>query len=118
MTAIDEVDNGLTMYDAQRRRLEDLGGAVAAARQALDLATQRYDRGIIDYLNVLDAQRELYALQDEQAISENAAVSDFVDAPGRLLDVPADFRRRLHSRRRCQRCSPAFETRLAIPTGR
>jgi len=79
LTAIDEVDNQLTMYDAARRRLEDLGGAVAAAEQALNLATQRYDRGIIDYLNVLDAQRELYALQDEQAVSENAAVSGFVD---------------------------------------
>jgi len=79
LSAINEVDNELTMYDAERLRLENLVGAVAAAQRALDLATQRYNRGIIDYLNVLDAQRSLYALQDEEAVSENTAVSDFVN---------------------------------------
>jgi NodT family efflux transporter outer membrane factor (OMF) lipoprotein len=78
LSAIAEVDNGLTTYDAERRRLENLSRAVTDARRAVDLATQRYDRGIIDYLNVLDAERSLYALQDEQAVSENIAVADFV----------------------------------------
>jgi len=79
LSAIAEVDNGLTTYDAERLRLDSLGRAIADARRALDLATQRYDRGIIDYLNVLDAQRSLFALQDQQAVSENTAVSDFVN---------------------------------------
>jgi NodT family efflux transporter outer membrane factor (OMF) lipoprotein len=79
LTAIAEVDNGLTTYDAQRRRLDNLGRAVVDAQRALDLATQRYNRGIIDYLNVLDAERSLYALQDEEALSENFAVADFVN---------------------------------------
>jgi NodT family efflux transporter outer membrane factor (OMF) lipoprotein len=78
LSAIAEVDNSLTTYDAERLRLDSLGRAIADARRALDLATQRYDRGIIDYLNVLDAQRSLYALQDQQAVSENLAVADFV----------------------------------------
>jgi NodT family efflux transporter outer membrane factor (OMF) lipoprotein len=79
LNAIADVDNGLTNYDAERRRLENLGRAVVAAQRAVDLATQRYDRGIIDYLNVLDAQRSLYTLQDQQAVSENTAVTDFVN---------------------------------------
>jgi NodT family efflux transporter outer membrane factor (OMF) lipoprotein len=79
LTAIAEVDNNLTTYDGERRRLESLGRAIADAQRALDLATQRYDRGIIDYLNVLDAQRSLFNLQDEQAVSESFAVSDFVN---------------------------------------
>jgi NodT family efflux transporter outer membrane factor (OMF) lipoprotein len=79
LTAIAEVDNNLTMYDADRQRLDNLNQAVIDAQRAVDLATQRYDRGIIDYLNVLDAQRSLYHLQDEQAVSENAAVADFVN---------------------------------------
>jgi NodT family efflux transporter outer membrane factor (OMF) lipoprotein len=79
LTAIAEVDNGLTRYDAERQRLDRLGRAVVDAQRAVSLATQRYDRGIIDYLNVLDAQRSLYLLQDEQANSENAAVANFVD---------------------------------------
>jgi NodT family efflux transporter outer membrane factor (OMF) lipoprotein len=79
LTAIAEVDNGLTTYDGERRRLENLGRAIADAQRALDLATQRYDRGIIDYLNVLDAQRSLFNLEDQQAVSENSAVADFVN---------------------------------------
>jgi NodT family efflux transporter outer membrane factor (OMF) lipoprotein len=79
LSAIAEVDNSLTTYDAERLRLDSLGRAIADAQRALDLATQRYDRGIIDYLNVLDAQRSLFTLQDQQAVSENFAVSDFVN---------------------------------------
>jgi len=79
LTAIAEVDNWLTIYDADQRRLEDLSGAISDAQRALDLAGQRYDRGIIDYLNVLDAQRSLFTLQDAQAVSESQAVGDFVN---------------------------------------
>jgi NodT family efflux transporter outer membrane factor (OMF) lipoprotein len=79
LTAIAEVDNSLTTYDAERRRLDSLARAVTDAQRAVSLATQRYDRGIIDYLNVLDAQRSLYTLQDQQAVSENSAVGDFVN---------------------------------------
>ena len=79
LSAIADVDNGLTNYDAERLRLENLGRAIVAAQRALDLATERYNRGIIDYLNVLDAQRSLYALQDQEAISEYVAVTDFVN---------------------------------------
>jgi NodT family efflux transporter outer membrane factor (OMF) lipoprotein len=79
LTAISEVDNSLTTYDAQRRRLEDLARAVADAQRALDLASERYNRGIVDYLNVLDAERSLYNLKDQQALSENDAVGGFID---------------------------------------
>jgi NodT family efflux transporter outer membrane factor (OMF) lipoprotein len=79
LSAIAEVDNWLTVYDAQRRRLDDLNFAVADAQRALDLANKRYERGIIDYLNVLDAERSLYTLQDQEAISENQAVGGFVN---------------------------------------
>jgi outer membrane protein TolC len=79
LNAISEVDNSLTNYDAQRRRLESLRGAIADAQRALHLATERYNRGIIDYLNVLDAERSLYSLEDQQAISEDDAVAGFID---------------------------------------
>jgi outer membrane protein TolC len=79
LAAVAQVDNNLTGFQAESQRLTSLGRAVVDAQRALDLATQRYNRGIIDYLNVLDAQRTLFALQDQQAISEQLDVADFVN---------------------------------------
>jgi NodT family efflux transporter outer membrane factor (OMF) lipoprotein len=76
--AMEEVDNGLSGYDAQRSRLADLSRAVTAAQLAVSLATQRYDRGLTDFLNVLDAQRQLYDLQDQYALSEDQTVTQFI----------------------------------------
>ena len=78
LVAVQQVDDALTGYAAERGRLRGLDRAVAAAARAVDLATQRYDRGIIDFLNVVDAERALFALQDQRAVSERAAVDDFV----------------------------------------
>ena len=78
INAIDDVENSLTGYDAERDRLASLDLGVRAAQRALDLANARYDRGIIDYLNVLDAERQLYDLEDQYAVSDETAVSDFV----------------------------------------
>ena len=78
LSAVQQVDDGLTRYAADRGRLAGLTRAVDAARRAVDIATQRYDRGIIDYLNVLDAQRSLFALQDQVAVGRQSSVGDFV----------------------------------------
>ena len=45
-------------------RQETLEKAVAAARQAAELAQQRYQAGVTDILTVLDAQRTLLGLED------------------------------------------------------
>jgi NodT family efflux transporter outer membrane factor (OMF) lipoprotein len=78
ITAVEEVDNALTNYNAQRSRLADLSRALHAADRAFTLANQRYDRGLTDFLNVLDAQRQLFALQDQYAVSEDATVTQFI----------------------------------------
>jgi NodT family efflux transporter outer membrane factor (OMF) lipoprotein len=78
IAAIQEVDNALTNYDAERARLADLSRAVDAGRQAFDLASKRYDRGLTDFLNVLDAQRQLFDLQDQYAVSEDQTVTQFI----------------------------------------
>jgi NodT family efflux transporter outer membrane factor (OMF) lipoprotein len=78
IAAVQDVDNALTNYDAERSRLADLNRAVDAGKQALDLATKRYDRGLTDFLNVLDAQRQLFDLQDQYALSEDQTVTQFI----------------------------------------
>lgn len=44
----------------------------------MDLATQRYERGVTDFLNVLDAQRQEDELNLQYAAARTSAAVDFV----------------------------------------
>ncbi len=78
LDAVRSVDGALDDYSAQQDRLRDLGEALAASQRAVDLATQRYDRGLTDFLNVADAERQEYQLQDQYASAQQTAADDFV----------------------------------------
>lgn len=78
LQAVEEVDNAISNYTAERDRLDQLGIALQASRRAVDLATQRYQRGLTDFLNVLDAQRQLYDLQDQAAVAQEAVLVQFI----------------------------------------
>ena len=78
LLAVEEVENAISNYSAQRNRLDRLNDAVAASERAVSLATQRYDRGLTDFLNVLDAQRQLYGLQDQQAVCHEAVIVQYI----------------------------------------
>ncbi len=43
---------------------------MSAALLSTQLATDRYDRGLTDYLNVLDAERQQFALQQQYVFAE------------------------------------------------
>src|SRR5262249_10268277 len=76
LTALEEVENALSAHLRERAREASLRRAVAANGRALDVATERYTGGLESFLSVLDAQRSLYAAEDELVQSErNVAVS-------------------------------------------
>jgi outer membrane protein TolC len=74
LTALEDVENALVAHLRERRRQESLRKAVAAERRALDLATQRYTGGLESFLSVLDAQRAVFAAEDELAQSDKNSV--------------------------------------------
>jgi len=78
LNAVQEVDNAINGYAAQQDRLRNLGDALAASQRAVSLATQRYDRGLTDYLNVVDAQRQEYDLAAQYASAQVTAAEQFV----------------------------------------
>jgi NodT family efflux transporter outer membrane factor (OMF) lipoprotein len=78
LSAVEEVENAISSYDAQQQRLRELADALTASRRAIELAQQRYDRGLTDFLNVLDAERELYDLQDQYAVAKEDVVVQFI----------------------------------------
>jgi NodT family efflux transporter outer membrane factor (OMF) lipoprotein len=63
LQALHDVDNALTAYNAEQRRRSQLAQAVAHNRRALELAQQRYTQGVIDFLTVLDTERNLLSTE-------------------------------------------------------
>lgn len=78
LNAVREVDTAMGNYQAQQDRLNYLTTALTASRRALTVAEERYDRGLTDFLNVVDAEREYYALQDQFAVAQQSAADEFV----------------------------------------
>jgi NodT family efflux transporter outer membrane factor (OMF) lipoprotein len=78
LNAVQQVDTSLDGYEAQQVRMEKLSTAMMAGERAVDLATQRYNRGLTDFLNVVDAEREFYDLQEQYALAQVAQGEQFV----------------------------------------
>jgi len=78
IVAVEEVDQAIKQYQFDLAQQKALGIALAASRRAVDLATERYDRGVTDFLNVLDAQRQEYALEDQNAVAQELVVLQYV----------------------------------------
>ena len=78
LTAIQQVDEANAAYQGFRQSLRSLDLALDAARQATKVATERYDRGLTDFLNVLDAERQQFALEQQRAEVVRLAGDSFV----------------------------------------
>ena len=78
LNALEEVENALTAYAGEQIRRERLLDAVDAAGKAETLARDKYQSGLVDFTTVLDAQRSLFSLQEQLAISDGAVASDLV----------------------------------------
>jgi NodT family efflux transporter outer membrane factor (OMF) lipoprotein len=77
LRSLEEVENALVAYRKEFVRRESLARAVASSQRSVQLSQQLYQRGLTDFLNVLDAQRALYQNQDllvqsESNVSANA----------------------------------------------
>lgn len=78
LEAYEEVANAMVAYARVRERRASLSAAVDASRQAVDLANDLWTRGLTDFLNVLDTQRELFQLEDQLAASDAEVATNLV----------------------------------------
>jgi NodT family efflux transporter outer membrane factor (OMF) lipoprotein len=76
--AVEEVDSASSAYAAQQDRLNNLRTALDASQQSVSLATQRFDRGLIDSLNVIDAQRQEFQLEQDYVAAQQVAAEQFI----------------------------------------
>ena len=78
LTAFQDVENALIAYAKEQQRRTALLAAVTANRRAVDLSTRLYIEGQTDFLNVLDAQRSLFASEEALVQSTRSLSTDLV----------------------------------------
>ena len=78
-TAFREVADALINVEQTGASVADLQSSVDASRNALRLATRRYESGYANYLDVLDAQRSLNVSQLALIRNQQALLSATVD---------------------------------------
>jgi NodT family efflux transporter outer membrane factor (OMF) lipoprotein len=76
--AVQDADTAIASFEAQEQRLKDLADAITASARALEVAQQRYDRGLTDFLNVVDAEQQLYSLEDQYTVAEQNAADAYI----------------------------------------
>jgi NodT family efflux transporter outer membrane factor (OMF) lipoprotein len=78
LNALHEMDNALTAYSTEQQRRDRLQQEVIQDQRALDLARQRYEQGVADFLQVLIVERDLLAAQEDLADSTTTVSTNLV----------------------------------------
>lgn len=78
LRALEESEGSLVTYDRAHARLAILADAVRSSERAAALAKQRFEAGLTDLLQVLDAERTLLDAQNQFAAGNTAAATALV----------------------------------------
>jgi outer membrane protein TolC len=79
LNALREVENAIAAYGADQQRRSWLDATVTENRDALMLSRQRYETGLSNFIDVLDAERSLQQNQLSLADSTTAVTTDLVE---------------------------------------
>jgi multidrug efflux system outer membrane protein len=78
LRALEESNGALITYDRAHARLAILESAVRSSSRAADLAQQRFEAGLTDFLQVLDAERTLLDAENQLALGHTTAATALV----------------------------------------
>ena len=78
LTAFQEVENALAALKSTAQQTTLARESVQAAQNAYNIAKARFDAGSIDYLTLLETQRSLSQVEDEQVVATVAQLEAFV----------------------------------------
>lgn len=76
--AVRQVDSAAVRFGAAQQSVKSLGEALVASQQAVTLATERYQRGLTDYLNVVEAERAEYTIEGQYAQMQASVDDQFI----------------------------------------
>lgn len=78
VTGLAEVESALVNYSKEQTRYRSLLEAVSANERAMGMAEDLYTQGLVAFLNVLDAQRSVFASESDLAQSEASLAANLV----------------------------------------
>jgi NodT family efflux transporter outer membrane factor (OMF) lipoprotein len=78
LTALEDVENALTNFAREQERRGSLKKAATAAEKAVALAQDKFQAGLVDFSDVLEAQRSLLSYQDQLAQSNGTVTANLV----------------------------------------
>ena len=78
LEAVAEVETALAAIANEGDRLKFLRTAVAKARKTVTLVKDNYVNGLVDFQNVLDAERTLFLAEDEETVSRGQIARNHV----------------------------------------
>ena len=78
LTAFKEVEDALIAYSKEQQRHKSLAQAVAASQLAVQMADERYHRGLTTFLDVLQTQQTLYQTQRDLVDSAAQLSTDLI----------------------------------------
>jgi NodT family efflux transporter outer membrane factor (OMF) lipoprotein len=78
LTALEEVENALVALKEEQARKQSLAVAAAAAKEAARLAKVKYESGLTDFTDVLDAERSLLSTEDELVQSQGKTITNLI----------------------------------------
>jgi multidrug efflux system outer membrane protein len=78
LAALEDAEGAFVTYTRSQQRTEHLFAAAKAAEGAAKIARARFDAGVIDFLALLDAERELLLARDRLAQGQTLAATSLV----------------------------------------
>ena len=78
LTAFEDVEDSLVAYAKEQTRRQSLADSVSSSQKSLDLASKLYSSGLTDFVNVLEAERQLYEAEDALTQSDRNISTDVV----------------------------------------
>jgi len=78
LNALEEVENTLTSFSEEQNARDNLQMCVHVAQKAADLAKNKYQSGLADFGDVLDAQRSLLLFEEQLVQSNGTLVMDMI----------------------------------------
>ena len=78
LTAVGEIRDSLSAFNQEQARLAALTAAVDAAQKASEIAQEKYQNGLVNFNDVLDAQRSLFSYDDKRISSQEAITGNII----------------------------------------